>query len=485
MAVGGLVNMLNVLGALAVPALHALIVWAYGPVVYGLYAVGATLAEVTSKLATLGCDKGLLRAIPAHRIEGQNQRALDSVWTAFFCVLLTSVGLSSLVFLGADSLSPFFGENDYSEAISWLSPTIGLMAITNIFVSATLAAKLVRFNLLVRGFVQPLLLLLFVALFSAQPSLRNLSLGVLVAFFLTSLVGAWTVFKVFREYYRSKKFRFQKELIQFSFPLGLSEFLNILLHRASLLILAFYVSPIEMAAYAACEMLVRAIAGVRNAFDPILSPVISEALQEKDFLRVEYNLKLTTRWVIALAVPVVCAFLFFGRDVLELIDPQFKNAALILIVLSLGYALNSALGLNGWVLTMAGHSWLLLFNNGVSALANVALALVLIPQFGILGGAIATSAGVVVMVILIFAQVSRMKKIQPLSWASARIILIGALSLIALLWISPQLPEVGLVRIILGMSFFLIAYVILWRLFAFEKEDQQLLDKVLKRSASK
>ena len=481
-AVGGLVNMLNVLGALAVPALHALIVWAFGPVIYGLYAVGTTCAEVGSKLATLGSDKGLLRAIPAQKISGKENEVSDSLWTAFISVSLTSVVLGLLMFFLAERLSPLFGGNDYSEAIAWMSPVLGLIALTNVFVSATLAAKLVRFNLLVRGFAQPFLLILLAAIFSLKPSLQSLMMGVVIAFFLTALIGAWTIFKVFK---KTKRFQFQKDLIKFSFPLGISEFLNIMLHRASLLILAFYVSPLEMAAYAACEMLVRAVAGVRNAFDPILSPVISEALQENDFQRVEYNLKLTTRWVIALAVPVISAFVFFGREILEVIDPQFKSAALILSALSFGYALNSTLGLNGWVLTMAGHSWLLLINNGISALTNVVLALILIPRYGILGGAIATSVGVIVMVVLVFIQVAWMKKIQPLSWASARIILVGALSLILLLWLSPQLPENGLMRIFLGMTFFFIAYLILWRLLAFEKEDQHLLGKILKRSASK
>lgn len=480
MAIGGLVNMLNVLGALSAPALHGLIVWAYGPVIYGLYAVGFTVAEVASKLGTLGLDKGLLKSIPAHRLDNNDTALSDCLWTSFLASLIPSSILAVGVFFLADQLAPFFGGPAFRDAIAWLAPAIPLFAVTNVFVGATLGAKLVRYNLLVRGFTQPFLLILFSAAFYFRPNLESLSLAVNLALLMTTLIGAWTVLRVFK---LKPGFRIQRELIAFSTPLGISEFFNNITHRAPLMILAFYVSPQEVAAYAACDMLVRAVGGVRNAFDPIISPLFSEALKAKDFQRVRYNLKLTTRWVIALAIPVTFGFIFFGGEILEVIDPQFKSATMILTILTLGYAMNAGLGLNGWILTMAGHSWLIFFNNLISSLTNVGLALILIPKFGILGGALSTSAGVVVLIGLTFIQVAWFNRIQPLSWASARLVMIGGACLVLLTGISPRLPETGLIRVFLGMLLFLLAYVVLWRLLAFEKEEEHLWNKLLKRNS--
>jgi len=480
-AVGGLTNFLQVFGALSLPIFHSLIVWAYGPVIYGLYSVGAAAAETFGKLGTMGTDKGLWRYIAAYRISGDHNAVHDSLKSAVLITTVVSVGLGILVFILSSELAPFFGSANYAEAIAWLAPSVPLFALISTFVSATLGAKILKYNLFVRGVAQPFLLVIFALIASFIPSLVSLSIAHIASLTLSLALAAYFVRKVFKAFEardHSQQSGFRWELLSFSIPLGLSEFLNTIMHRAGLMILAFHLSAKELAAYAACEMLVRAIAGIRNTFDPVISPVLSEAIKKNDHDRMDYNLKLVTRWVVLIAIPILFLMLLFSSEILSLLNKEFSTAGSALALMSVAYGFTACLGLNGWVLVMGGYSWLVLVNNIITAGTTIGLGVLLIPKYGIMGGALATSVSVVLAQALIFVEVGYLKRTQPLSFSSVKIIGVGVVAYLFTYFASEKLGFEGEMRFFVEAPIYIICFLVLWRLFAFEEDDLHLLQNI-------
>ena len=83
----------------------------------------------------------------------------------------------------------------------------------------------------------------------------------------------------------------------------------------------------------------------------------------------------------------------FGDELLRLFGEGFETAYLPLLILLFGEFVAAATGPVGFFLTMTGRQLTATRIEAAASVIAVALALVLIPRDGILGAAIAVSAG--------------------------------------------------------------------------------------------
>jgi O-antigen/teichoic acid export membrane protein len=97
-------------------------------------------------------------------------------------------------------------------------------------------------------------------------------------------------------------------------------------------------------------------------------------------------------WATAAVGLVVGALLIVaGPWLLGLFGPEFVAGYPALVVLVVGQVVNAATGSVGVILGMTGHAGRLFVNAGLTAVLTVVLNVLLIPQFGIVGSALATS----------------------------------------------------------------------------------------------
>lgn len=484
-ALGGATNLLNVLGAVALPVFHTLVARLFGAANYGLYSLAVGLTEIFGRLGATGTDKGLLRHIASHRVANETELERRSLSTSFWLTLVSSSALALVVYALATPLALLQRRAEAALAIRLLALSTPFTALVLTLIAATMGAKILRYNLLVRGLAQPLLLIacaLPVGLL--WPTLRALCLSHLAAMIGVTGLAGWAVTRVFghfrlRELLDPRPLHW--ELARFSWPIGLSEFLNAVLHRAALIVVGLYVSPTQLGIYAAVELLSRSIASARNAFDSVVSPVLAEALRQRDHERMRYNLQLMTRWVALLTLPLLALFLGLRRELLSLFGPTFVAGSGAFIVLNLGYFANGVLGLVGWALAMGGHSRLVLFNNLVAASTTVTLCFVLAPRYGILGAATATACALLLIQLLLLLQVHQLYRVHPFGAGVLRVLGVGALTVAAAIAGLPLVPGPALVRVLGGAALILAVYGALVWAFALEPADRELLARFRRR----
>ena len=223
----------------------------------------------------------------------------------------------------------------------------------------------------------------------------------------------------------------------FSIPLGLAELMNAILQRADIVLLTGFVGPSGTAVYAAAEFISRVIGNARYVFDGVAAPVFSEAIHLGQHDRLRSNMLLMVRWVATAAAPISVTVVALRHDLLALYGPAFQAGAVAIIVLALSHLVNATFGLAGYALLVSGRSRLLLANNVVVAIVNVALGLILIPRLGLLGAAIAALAGVVLVHTLVTIEVRLAYGIYPVSWATLKPLAAAAVMLAAELAIPP------------------------------------------------
>jgi O-antigen/teichoic acid export membrane protein len=102
-------------------------------------------------------------------------------------------------------------------------------------------------------------------------------------------------------------------------------------------------------------------------------------------------------WTGLLVSAPVCAVLAIFPDFfLGLFGDGFRTGSTALTIVALGQLVNAAAGPSGNVLIMTGHEGIAVRAVGAGALANLLLAIVLVPPLGVSGAAIAFTSSLVI-----------------------------------------------------------------------------------------
>jgi O-antigen/teichoic acid export membrane protein len=133
-----------------------------------------------------------------------------------------------------------------------------------------------------------------------------------------------------------------------------------------------------------------------NAIITIFNPIIVELVQSKSFDRLNGLLKLVTKWLLLFNLPLLMLFYILPDVVLAFFDDAYAPSQHPLIILVAGQLIWSACSIAMRIIPMSGYAMLNLANGVVAALVNLGLNYWLIPEYGNIGAAMATSITLVV-----------------------------------------------------------------------------------------
>jgi O-antigen/teichoic acid export membrane protein len=453
----------------------------FGEAAYGLYRTSADVCELVARSGMVAADKGLLRFIASHRGAGESDLEMASLGSAVRLAGLTSVCLSLLLIAvapGLNALCAFTAHPGTAGACLWgnpllpsvvrsMAPAAAAASLVLVLMAATLGAKVTRVNLIVRGVAEPGLLiggaLMVFLVHGSVVSLARVQFLVCLVLLVIAVAGTARVFGA-RRFRAALVAPRHPGFTRFVLPIGLSEILNTFVQKLDIFILCAYVPAPTVGVYAAAEEIGRAVAGIRYAFDSVVSPMLAEALYQRDRARARYNLALVTRWVASVAAPMAATILVLRRDLLALYGPDFVAGAGAAVLLVLGHLVNGVLGLVAGVLMMSGRSQLFFWNNLVAMVLNLGLALLLIPRHGIFGAAIASLSGTVLLLGAFSFEAWWLERIHPFDRGLAKPFVAAAVTLAVELGLA-RLPLPGLARIavvvVAGAAVYLAALLIL------------------------
>lgn len=440
-ALGAGTNLLTILVGLVEAAFHPLAARLFGTSSYGIYRWVTSSAEPLLRLSPLGTEFALLRHVASHRVAGEPHLVQASLRTALRLTLVSSSIFAVAAIALAGPLSRLQGRPETAGAIRWLAPGIPLTALVTVLMYATMGAKTTKYNFTVRGVAQPLLLFgLAVSVGLWSPSLAALCGSHLVAMGATAALALWAAARVFGAktiWLALSPFRpsterpdLHREMIRFAVPMGISDFVNAVLQRADLIVIGFFAGTEAVGLYAGAEFISRAISNVRYAFDPVVSPMLSESLRQNDRERLAYTLRLMTRWTTLLTIPLLIVMITIRKSLLGLFPAAFLSAEGVLVTLMLGHFLNGCLGLTGYVIAMSGRSLLALANNVGAATVNVVLCLVLVPRIGSIGAAASVAFSVGLLQMLQVVEVAILYRILPFSKGTVKAVAAGAVAML-------------------------------------------------------
>lgn len=138
-----------------------------------------------------------------------------------------------------------------------------------------------------------------------------------------------------------------------------------------------------------------------NALQAGLAPAVAKLYAGGDRQQLQRLIFRSTRTITLLTLAATLVLLVGGPWILGLFGGEFKGGFTALAILALAQLLNVALGPAGMVLNMVGAERVTLVALLVSVAVNIVLNLLLVPQFGVTGAAIATAVALSVLSIVL------------------------------------------------------------------------------------
>lgn len=161
----------------------------------------------------------------------------------------------------------------------------------------------------------------------------------------------------------------------------------------SALILINYATLSEVADFQVAQRLSILISFILVVVNSLTAPIYARLFNQGDILKAGEVFGVSNALMTTLAIFPLLLFWFVPDFLLGFFGDDYRDAGLILIILSVGQLINVMSGSVGYVLMMSGHSHLYRNSSLCAAILAVALALGLVPILGAIGAAVASSIG--------------------------------------------------------------------------------------------
>jgi O-antigen/teichoic acid export membrane protein len=126
------------------------------------------------------------------------------------------------------------------------------------------------------------------------------------------------------------------------------------------------------------------------------------------------------RWTFWPSVGLALVLLLLGKPILMLFGPGFEDGYELMCVMMVGLIVRASVGPSERLLTMTGEQPFCAVAYAAAFVANLALCLILIPQFGLHGAAFASAAAIVLESVLLFAVAKWRLGLHVFIWRGSR-----------------------------------------------------------------
>lgn len=380
---------------------------------YGLLTLVSTTIALIVAFSKLGLQHSLVRFYSDLEAGGKIQTASEFYSTYFFAIIILG-GLSSLLFF---MTLEFTGNSLIGDNLKKL---LKLMSILILF-----SCLLGLFNQLLRAKQMPksyvklevsskygCLFFSILFFFCFGRNLYNMFLGIVVWEGILFIVVLYIFFKMGNVRLKWFSMRLFRESFKYGFPLIGSELSFLILQSGDRYLIQYYLGPMSVGIYSAGYGI--ATYGAELLTVPIrdaILPIYMDIYEKKGEEEMKVFLGKSFRYFSLIAIPVVLGFIAISSDLIVLLaSNKYIQCYTLVPYVIIGLMIYGSWPFFGAGLFVKKKTSTIMILVGTSCLLNMALNVVLIPEYGIIGAALATLiAYIFYILILIIYSFRRLK----------------------------------------------------------------------------
>lgn len=456
------------------------------PTDYGIYNIGYVLLCFFVMVAGLGLNSGAPRFIAYFRGICDNKKADDIIFASLQLSIFGSIFFFFFFFLFSDFFAGLFHLQS-SSILKVFAVAIPFSVMIEILAAIFIGFERMQEKVYFRDCLASVLK--FIAIILA------IYLGCafieIVAAYVIAIVVAALLFVLYAIKKLSLKWNqnirhARKEIFLFSLPLWTTNILNTIIFYLDTLILGYFTTAETVGLYNAARPITQFLNIFVISLSFIYVPIASQLFAKNNIEEIRKNYIVLTKWIFLATIPFFLNTFLFPETIINILfGPEYSLpvVALTLRILAFGVLINVIFGPNAPTLVVFGKPRLVLIDNFVGGVVYILANLYLIPDYGMIGAAIAATLSLGVINVLKSTQIFYYHKIHPVSMNYLKTIILSGLSLlliygIAVFYYNDVISIWAL--IILNILFIAVYFVLMFVTKSFDNEEIDFVYKLFK-----
>ena len=367
----------------------------------GIYSLANAIMLISEVVAKMGLETGVMRFVSRLYPELDQEKIQKIIASALkMTTIFSLVIMVALIISSGAIVTNILNEPPLLKLVIIIfAIAIPFNALTLVSAFATQGFKRLKYKILVTQFLNPTLLLTTMVIcywfISAESAL-------MAPMLITGIIGFFVMLGVLKKVTgvsnnQIMKAKVDTSLFNFSYPLMFVTILQTFMHWMDILMLGYFTDATTVGLYHPAARTAGLLQALLLSFISIYAPIMAQFHREGDRKKMDDTYKLVSRWLLMCAIPISAIFIIFPGKVMLLFGPEYLPSAKILVILTGATFIQAIFGAAGPTLSMSGHTKLVLWNTIGAFALNFGLNIFLIPNYGIIGAAIATLTSLIVV----------------------------------------------------------------------------------------
>lgn len=445
----------------------------------GIYALSNAITQIAQRAGALGLDIGVIRYVSKLMAVNRRDAVIATVRRAIVIGLGTSLLMMVIILLLADDISARWFQDTVGSMptlLKWFALAIPITFIAGISSGISQGLKVLKHRVLALQIfptaTMALGLIVFVYLFDPATAIGG---AYLLAQIVSVAVALYLVTRLL-PIHRSTHTPHEPGMARFSLPLVGAAMITTALNWSDQLLLGVLIDSRAAGLYQPAIRTASMFSVMAYSFSSILSPLVSEHEAKDNKAQISHLLKLTTRWSFTLTWSMYLLVMLYAPKVLLVFGGDFLPMTNVLKLLVLGQLCVTLTSGVISVMTMTGYPQYALFNSAIALAVNISLNLTLIPKYGIMGAAIASTAAMGLLTVLRLSQIWWLFRIHPFTMRMSRPLVAGGVAWFVGMGLNKFIYAWHTVATLLvGGIIFVLIYALTLILLGLEQDDRSVL----------
>lgn len=364
----------------------------------GVFSTSWTILMIGAVLGKLGFDTSIVKFI-AESMGKQFTHHVKPIYKHCILIVLTSSSLVAIILIAtAVPVSQLFFKNaDYASIVRVIGISVVPLSLMNYNAESMKGLKkITAFSLFQNGSIY-ILTLLIVWLFSFQSIDNTTSIySLLIAIIVLLIISFWAfqyyLKRIPRPRTEKPKYNFElKSILNITLPMMLTNSLFLIMSWMDILMLSAFKTQADVGIYNTALKIAACISITLVAISSIAAPKIAELHGRKDISGFKRFVKQTSFLNFSISFPIFLAIILFPGFLLGIFGQEFVAGTSTLVILASGQVFGAFSGATIHILNMTGYEKISRNILISTAIINLILNYILVPRYGIIGAAIATS----------------------------------------------------------------------------------------------
>ncbi len=399
---------------------------------YGSYNLATSAAALFSGIGALGLDDAMVRYVAIQSSQGDRKGIVGTLQVGAVVGTIGGIVMGAILYLAAEPVSVgLFDEASLAPMLQIVALVIPFLTLSNVLAGAARGFKRMDYSAFAENVVQSVIrMVLVVALsFSGFGPVTAV-----VIFGISDIAATLTLLRLLRSEVRYSEMRWRsgrreyRPLFRFALPLWLSGTLVQFRKNLETVILGALGTIADVGIFTIASRVNMIGHVVYRSIVTSVKPVLAQLHAAGDRDGLQHMYVTATRWMVSFNLPFFAVMTLYSEELLSIFGSTFAAGATALVLLAAAELVNSATGICGSIIDMAGHTRVKMANSIVWFGVVIGTDFWLIPAYGLIGAAAASLISTAFINILRVVEVAILDRVHPYDWSQLKPAFAGALA---------------------------------------------------------